>query len=187
MLSILMSWAPSKDVKLILSPHLSASEPLVGRGSTGCLCVKPKSKDGICCCQTSSSLCGETQLCGSDLERAVPEVPVAQAGSSWHWIHLRLISSLLQAEQASEQRDAPSLWMLTCGGMFIAPGGGWPCSGLQPTKWTSEGQQLGCVGSTLEEVLLHLPKVIPWWLALGEEEGFFLSGVGESVLSVMDS
>lgn len=96
------------------------------------------------------------------------ESQLLQAGSDWHWVHLRLLSSFLQAEQACEQRDALSpLWMLACGGVFIAPGGGWPCSGSQPAERASEGHQLrsqqrGCVGSTLEEVLLHSPKVISW-------------------------
>lgn len=63
------------------------------------------------------------------------ESQLLQAGSDWHWVHLRLLSSFLQAEQACEQRDALSpLWMLACGGVFIAPGGGWPCSGSQPAK-----------------------------------------------------
>lgn len=77
--------------------------------------------------------------------------------------------------------------MLACSGMLRAPKLRFAACKVRSEGPQLHSQQLGCAGSTLEEVLLHLPKVISWGLAVGKEEGFFLSDVGESVLSVMDS
>lgn len=73
-LNILVLRAPSKDVRLILSPRLS--ELPLGGQSTGCSRVRPKNKDGNCCFQASAPLwvsransrlpiAAQTWVCGS--------------------------------------------------------------------------------------------------------------------------